>query len=753
MRGPLAAFAIVLAAPALASAQEPAPTPAPSEPAPAPAAPAPAPAEATSAPAEAAPAPKEPVEVRVIGSRPDSLQRIPGSGTVITAQDMKRADPYDTAEILRRVPGVQVRQDAESGSRLDISIRGLDGGRSRRVLVLEDGIPVSVNPYGEPDLLYAPPVERMRGMEVVKGSGSILFGPQTIGGVVNFFTLTPESREHVMVDAEGGQRGYARALAQYGNTLGSARYVTQAFFKRGDGFRDQAFQSTDVFGKVAFDTSQKGEATLKLGFHDDDAYAEDIGLTPAMYAANPRQATLAPNDRMHQRRYEASLVQEQRFSPSTKLRTLVYAYTTMRTWRRQKFLRTQEATAPPTDFDYFVGDARLPGGGIYFLNSDTIQDQRYEVAGIEPRLEHRANTGDVGHTFDLGARLLGETAQYEQRTGGLPSSDSGSLDSLEKHRTIALAGYVQDRIAFRDSLLVTPGIRYEHAQFHRILLRASGLDTNQPGDFGVDGVIPGIGMILGSRDAHVFGGIHVGWAPPRVAASFSPNGTPVQVDAEKSVNYELGTRAIYKKWLRGEVTGFGSKFSNQVITGTSADGGASLVNGGPTRHIGAEGGATVMLGKALRWPTTVDLGARYTFARATFAGGKYDGNILPYAPLHSFNANLDVEHPLNDRSTLGGQVAYAHVSSQFADSADTVAENATGEYGRIAPHNIVDVTAHYRHKPSGLSLRLTVKNALDDVYIAGRRPQGIFVAGFRQILLGLRWEWEAKDQSDASAGQ
>jgi Fe(3+) dicitrate transport protein len=715
---------------------------------------APAPPAEGNASAEPA-APREPVEVRVIGSRPDALQRIPGSGTVITSQDMKRADPYSPEEMLRRVPGVQVRQDGESGNRLDIGIRGLDGGRSRRVLVLEDGIPIAVNPYGEPDLLYAPPIERMRGIEVVKGSGSILFGPQTIGGVVNFFTIAPEPREHLMLDAEGGQRGYARGIAQYGNTLGSARYVTQAFFKRGNGFRDQAFQAADVFGKIAFDTSKKGEATLKLGFHDEDAYADDVGLTRAMYAANPRQPTLAPNDRMHQRRYEASVVQEQRFSPETKLRTLVYAYTTQRTWRRQKFLRTPfdpTAQGAPS-FDYFVGDPSLPGGGIYFLNNDTIQDQRYEVAGFEPRLEHRMRTGSVGHTIDLGGRLLGETAHYQQRTGDLPDSDSGANDSEEKHRTIAVAAYLQDRVELLDKLLVTPGVRFEHAEFHRIVLRQADKDVNQPGDFGVSGFIPGAGMIYGTRDAHVFAGVHVGWAPPRFAASFSPNGTPSQVDAEHSYNYELGTRVFYNKWIRGEVTGFYSRFTNQVITGTGngggSDGGASLVNGGATQHAGAEGGATLMIGKALRWPTFVDLGARYTFARATFLEGTYAGNLLPYAPLHSVNANLDIDHRLGDGSFVGGQVAYAHVSSQFADSADTLKEDATGQYGLIPAHNIVDVTAHYRHKPSGLSLRLTVKNALDDVYIAGRRPQGISVAGFRQVMLGLRWDWEAKDKSDA----
>jgi len=190
--------------------------------------------EPTAAAAAGASAKEGPVEVRVIGDKADSLQKVPGSGTVVTRQEIQRADPYNMAEMLRRVPGVQVREEFGGGQRLDISVRGLEAGRSRRVLVLEDGVPISLNPYAEPDLYYAPPVERMRGIEVVKGSGSILFGPQTIGGVVNFLTLAPEDRQRAAVDFEGGNLGYMRGLAMYGDSFHGVRHVTQVLYRRGN---------------------------------------------------------------------------------------------------------------------------------------------------------------------------------------------------------------------------------------------------------------------------------------------------------------------------------------------------------------------------------------------------------------------------------------------------------------------------------------------------------------------------------------
>jgi len=643
--------------------------------------------------------------------------------------------------MLRKVPGVQVRQDYGGGNRLDISIRGIEAGRGRKVLILEDGIPMALNPYSESDLNFAPPVERMRGIEVVKGSGNILFGPQTLTGVINFVTLAPPPGTRVVLDAEAGQRGYARGLVNYGDTVGGVRYVAQVFNKRGDGFRDIGFDVLDAFGKVAFDTSQKGELTLKVAYHNETNDSDAVGLTREMYAADPRRNKIAENDRMRLDYYQVAAIHEQRFSNTLKLKTLAYAYKTDRLWRRQDYTRTPGAGEAYTKV---VGDPTFPGGAIFFKDSAAILDRRYDVVGVEPRLELRFDTGDVKHTIDTGARLLYESAHYMQRSGGNATTWSGSLDFEERHGTFAQAAYVQDRIAFRDDLLVTPGVRFERADFRRNVTRqltpAGVSDVDLRGSNLATGVIPGVGMVFGTRNLHAFGGLHLGWAPPRIAAQVSARGAPSQVGAEESINYELGTRFNVKRWLRFEGAGFLSNFRNQVVINTQP-GGAELVDGGPTRVFGAETSAVFGLGALFKWLTIVDVGARYTFARATFVGGPNGGRLLPYAPLHNLSTNLDVEHP----SGLGGQLAYTHTSDQYSDLANTMAVDASGRAGLLGARNIVDLTAHYKHAPTGLAFRVTVKNAFDDVYVISRRPEGIFPSGFRQVTFGVRWTYEKKE--------
>jgi Fe(3+) dicitrate transport protein len=685
---------------------------------------------------ETAPAP-EVLEVRVIGERADALQRIPGSGTLLGAKEVRRAAPADVGELLVRVPGVHVRQETGAGGRLDVGVRGLDPGRGRRVLVLEDGIPVAINPYAEPDLYYAPPVERVRGVEVVKGSGSILFGPQTIGGVINFATLPVPDRQAAAAEVKVGERRFVELLASYGNSHAGARYLVQGFFARGDGFREEGFDTLDLFGKLAFETSRDGELTIKLAIHEHRAHADDVGLTSAMYAADPRRATLAPDDELVLNRWDIALLHEQRFSAETKLRTLAYAYWTDRVWRRQEYHRFPVAAER---YVRIVGDPEVPGGAIYFLDRNRVLDRRYHVLGLEPRLEQRFATAGVGHTVDVGGRVLVEGAHYEQRIGERPTSYAGASELDETRRTLAFAGYLQDRIAFRDELLVTPGVRVEHVRYARAIARrpegGTPRDVDIEGESDVTAVVPGIGMVVGTPQLNVFGGFHVGFAPPRITASINPEGETTALDAEEALHYEVGARAKPARWLALEATGFLSSFFNQIVASTDPDAPTELVNAGRTCHAGLEAAGSVELGRALALPVGIDVIARYTLLDARFAGGPLDGNLLPYAPSHKVGTVLDVEHDVG----VGAEVAWTYVGPFFADDANTVAEDVTGRLGLVPGYHLLDAGVRYRHAASGLGARVTAKSLLDDAHIVARRPEGIFAGGFRQITASLRWE-------------
>jgi Fe(3+) dicitrate transport protein len=260
-------------------------------------------------------------------------------------------------------------------------------------------------------------------------------------------------------------------------------------------------------------------------------------------------------------------------------------------------------------------------------------------------------------------------------------------------------------------------------------------------------LLPGIGMILGSEDNHAFAGLHVGFAPPRVATAITADGINEQLDAERSLAYEVGARLSPTGWARVEVTGFLSSYVNQVIPSAGANRQDTLQNAGQTRHAGVESSVSFGVGEALDLGVALDAGVRYTFSHASFAAGQFEGNLLPYAPLHTGSATLDVEHPIG----VGGQVAVIYVGEQFTDEENTLLEDAGGRVGLMDARAILDVAARYRHAGTGLTATVSVKNVLDRPYVSTRRPDGIFPAGFRQVTFGLQWDYEEPEEPATAA--
>ncbi len=77
--------------------------------------------------------------------------------------------------------------------------------------------------------------------------------------------------------------------------------------------------------------------------------------------------------------------------------------------------------------------------------------------------------------------------------------------------------------------------------------------------------------------------MHRGFAPPRIKDAISSTGVDLELDAEKSWNYELGARTEFFDLVDLEVTAFYMDFSNQVIPVSESSGGAGsgYINGGP----------------------------------------------------------------------------------------------------------------------------------------------------------------------------
>ncbi len=686
-------------------------------------------------------------QVEVLGIRNRAMKTLPGSAVKIDKRELELLAPVSGNEVFRRVPGVHVVDEEGAGLRANIGIRGLDPDRSRTVLILEDGIPVALNPYGEPEMYYTPSIDRMAGVEVIKGAGQIAYGPRTIGGVINYITADPPDEEEVKLRVQGGQGGYFSGMMSYGNTYGNTGVQVGYLRRQADDLAGTRFNVNDFTAKFRLELSEKASLGLKVGLYNETSNSTYIGLTQPMYNAGGNDfVRMAPDDKLDVNRSSMSATHLIKFNPQLELRTTAYGYLTSRNWRRQDF----NYTGTGSNLTGVVwGDTSVVGGAVYMRSSTGNRDRAFAVAGIESKAVYRYQAG-IKNELQAGARLHYENALEQRINGTKPDAESGTLVEDEERTGNAQSLFLENKSWITEKLVVTAGLRLENYNYDRQIFRMNynGVvtDTNLVAGSTVSKLLPALGLTYGiSPDVQLFGGVHRGFAPPRVKDAITAQGQAYQLDAELSWNFELGTRATIIPGFQVEATAFMLDFSNQIIPVSESSGGtgAGEINGGSTMHQGAELGIVAGVGRFLEAPFRLDVDVNATYINAYFSedrfiggedsGENISGNRTPYAPEFLLSSGITFE----TLSGLGLRLTGTYVSEQFTDELNTLQPTADGRTGLIPSYFVLDGTARYAVKKWNTTFTLSCKNISDERYMASRRPQGIRVGLPRLITAGL----------------
>ncbi len=681
-------------------------------------------------------------QVEVIGQDERRIfKNIPGTVNVLTSKDLQAIMPISASDALRKVPGLNVVDEDPAGLRLNVGVRGLYPVRTSRILVLEDGVPVTLNPYGEPTLYFSPMIDRMEGVEVLKSSGQLLFGPQTIGGVVNLVTANPPEEMSTRVKIHAGGGGFFSGHVSHGNTVGNAGYLVTYTHKRADNLGPLGFTINDVSGKMNFNISERSQIGFKVGFSGEESNSTYIGITQAMYEQGGYdQETIAPNELMLLDRYNASLTHRYRISDRVQLQTNAFAYYIRRNWRRQDFDR---APVEGRTYDRILGDpGATDGSSIFFRQTALWRNRQYVVKGVEPRFDIRHDLFNVSNTLKTGVRALWETA-YEQAVASRHDGFNGANNNNEERNGFAASAYAVNEFRFTDRFSANLGIRIEHYGMQRELFNADENSRNITHKRDVFAFIPGAGVNFSvNPDVELFAGVHKGFAPPELKSALNSAGVVDEIDKEESFNYELGARVSVGDYLHFSPTLFYMDFKNQQIPVLLATAGSGFANGGKSRHIGGEFGIDFDLAKALGSEQSVVIGGSFTYTDARFADDdvQVEGdvvervvdNYLPYAPKIVFNNYVGV----NLTNGLGLRVSGNYVGKQYQDGNNTEAPNRAGTTGALKARYILESTLYYTFN-SRFTFNVAAKNLTNERYITSRSPQGIRVGLDRFISAGV----------------
>ncbi len=692
----------------------------------------------------------------IVHSKDKIICTLPGSASRIMTTEIKNLQVLSANEVFRKVAGVHVVDEEGAGMRINIGIRGLDPDRSRGVLVLEDGIPVALNPYGEPEMYYSPVIDRMSGVEVLKGSGQIIYGPQTIGGVVNYITANPTQNESGKLKLMIGSGGLTNALLSYSNTYKNTGITSTLLHKKANQLGYASFGITDFSSKIVMKTGLKSSLMAKIGVYNELSNSTYIGLTQSMYDKGDDDFVLmAPDDQLSIKRLSASISHVYEKSAAFKINTSVYGYSISRDWQRQDF-SSSKTTSNKTGVIW--GDTSIAGSAIYMRNQNAHRNRSFEVLGAESKLTYKYTLKSIKNELQSGVRYLYERA-YEQRINGKKADAlSGDLVEDEIRTGLAFSAYAQNQSAISKKLSLTLGLRLEQYNYQRQILRntftinsvAKVLDTNLISENSILNLIPGIGAnFIINRNFSIFTGVHKGYAPPRIKDAISNSGEVYQLNAEESWNYELGLRGKLNSFLTYELCAYRLDFSNQIIPVSESSGGtgAGLVNGGATLNQGFEGAFKWHISQWLKTSTKIALTGNFTFTDARFNDDRFissgsnkvnvKNNYTPYAPKYFHNAGLNIEHPKGFGCNLNANF----VGEQFTDALNTITPSADGRNGLIKAYKVMDAGVYARFLKDKLYANFTVKNILNERYITSKRPQGIRVGLPRYFTFSIQYDF------------
>ena len=192
-------------------------------------------------------------------STPQAPEEVSKAVTVIAQSDAEARDNAALADVVDLAPAVRVQQLGGPGAFTTIQIRGM---RTEDTAVLVDGLrlrDVSSTQADASGLIEDLLFTDASRVEVMRGSGSSLYGTNAIGGVVNVITDEGGGRTRGSVLLEGGSldafRGRAKAAGQWaGGKIEYSFGVAQTEVTSGLG-GDQPFRDTNAQGRITFHLS------------------------------------------------------------------------------------------------------------------------------------------------------------------------------------------------------------------------------------------------------------------------------------------------------------------------------------------------------------------------------------------------------------------------------------------------------------------------------------------------------------------
>lgn len=185
---------------------------------------------------------------------PVMFEQLKRSIQIINREEIERLPVRNVTELIGYALNTDVRNRGSFGMQADVSIRG---GSFDQTLVLLNGMNISDPQTGHHNMDLPIDISGIDRIEILKGPGARVFGPNAFNGVINIIT-TEKASDQLSFSAMGGQYGLYSLSASAGLNIGNTAHKLQVSKSASDGFTENTdFNSFNLFYSGSAGKTQK----------------------------------------------------------------------------------------------------------------------------------------------------------------------------------------------------------------------------------------------------------------------------------------------------------------------------------------------------------------------------------------------------------------------------------------------------------------------------------------------------------------
>jgi iron complex outermembrane receptor protein len=589
-------------------------------------------------------------EVVITGTRDvQEIRKIPANVTVITGEEIGRSYAQTTVDLLRGQAGVVVNDLRGTGKSVFMDIRGFGEIGPLNTLVLVDGRRVNEIDLSGVDWSQIP-IEQIERIEILRGSGSVLYGDNAAAGVINIITKRPQKPLSFEAGISGGSYHYNNETASVSGKWGPFSGILNAGYHATEGYRDNGFlRAKDLGGKLVYDVNDDLSFNFSGNFHNDDTGLPG-SLTKEQIHTLGRRATDAPDDRAETDDGYGALGLKARFGELGRVEA-------------ELSYRHREVST------FFFDPSSQP----------SFDDRRNLTTwGFTPRYFLEGPAWNHANKFTLGLDVY--------KSDSVVFSNSAFSDPPQNKTEVAKKStgvYLLDEFSILENFILSLGYRHEWVTFDLSQETPDSKDKvrDNEGAWNV-----GLDYFWGKKSS-AFLSVKRSFRFPvtdeLIEYIFDPVNffqvTEVRlnpaINTQTGLHYEAGIRHAFNDWSEGNVTFFLNDTEEEIFFNPVT---FRNENYPETRRQGVEAGATF---RPVEW---LSLWGNYSYVRARLRKGPFSGNEIPFVPSHKATAGADIH--LGKGFLFNTRFIYVgsrYLISDFENSTDKLNEFYTVD-GRLS---------------------------------------------------------------------